>query len=79
MGKVSLQWTGGEVLDVTEARKQLGKCLELLDDVEERLTSKELSFYQDMRVDLEDEDNEQWKPSYPQLNYAKDLVERYCY
>ena len=79
MARGSLQWSGGNVLSVEESRSQLLKCLKLLEDEEDKLNSKEVGFVDEMRETLDDEDNALWKPTYPQLNYAKDLVEKYCY
>jgi len=73
------QFNTGGALDQDYLRKQAEKCISLLSEVEERLSARELGFYEEVKEKLEDEDCKGWSPTYPQVNWLKDLVGRYCY
>lgn len=63
----------GNVLSVDERNASARKCLALLEDHTDRMTTKELSFVEDMPEKIE-----RWGCTEPQLQWLRDLTEKYA-
>ena len=61
------------VLTADERNASARKCLMLLEGYHERMTTKELSFVEDMPEKIE-----RWGCSEPQLQWLRDLVSKYA-
>jgi len=61
------------VLSIDERNESARKCLKLLEDCTERMNAKELSFVEDMPEKIE-----RWGCSEPQLQWLRDLVDKYA-
>jgi hypothetical protein len=61
------------VLSADERNESARKCLTLLEDHTERMTTKELIFVEDMPEKIE-----RWGCTEPQLQWLRDLVDKYA-
>jgi hypothetical protein len=62
------------VLSDNERNASARKCLALLEDCTERMNAKELGFVKEMPDKIE-----RWGCSEPQLQWLRDLTEKYCH
>ena len=62
------------VLTLDERNASARKCLSLLEDCMERLSERELGFVESMPEKIQ-----RWGCTEPQLQWLRDLTEKYCH
>lgn len=65
----------GDHLSPEDKRKQAQKCVNVLQLQQQKFTDAEIEFFTSISDNLDG--SPKWVPTYKQLNWLKDLVEKY--